>query len=58
MRRYNSSNNAVDSEQIIASNSYNNLGELLTKSLGNGQQTLNYSYNIRGWLKQVTTLPV
>jgi RHS repeat-associated protein len=38
-------------EQTIATNSYNALGQLNKKILGaNTLETLNYDYNIRGWL--------
>jgi RHS repeat-associated protein len=44
-------------EKTIASLSYNELGQLLTKKLhvtaGNGLQTIDYTYNIRGWLKKI-----
>ncbi len=43
-------------EEVIVSNSYNNLGQLKSKKLapaynsGQGLETLNYDYNIRGWM--------
>jgi RHS repeat-associated protein len=43
----------------IGTNSYNELGQLITKYIGNSTSTsthlqqLNYTYNIRGWLKQL-----
>jgi len=44
-------------KQLIASNSYNELGELISKYVGgtnttgtSGLQKVDYSYNIRGWL--------
>jgi RHS repeat-associated protein len=45
-------------ERIIADNSYDELGQMQTKRLGiNGTsaplETLNYEYNIRGWLKSI-----
>ncbi|MGV3504040.1 MAG: DUF6443 domain-containing protein, partial [Adhaeribacter sp.] len=39
-----------DIEEVIARQSYNELGQLQTKQLGNNLQQLDYSYNIRGWL--------
>lgn len=43
---------------VIAANSYNELGQLQQKHLGGDQaqsalQTVDYSYNIRGWLTRV-----
>lgn len=47
-------------EQLIAKNTYDELGQLITKNVGgayaasaNGLQTVDYSYNIRGWLKGI-----
>ncbi|HEU4610022.1 MAG TPA: DUF6443 domain-containing protein, partial [Chitinophagaceae bacterium] len=47
-----------DDKKTIADNTYDELGQLQTKGLGtNGVssylETLNYSYNIRGWLKGI-----
>lgn len=41
--------NAPSDKQIV-SYSYNELGQLLSKTLGNNLETLAYSYNIQGWL--------
>ena len=35
---------------LIAQNNYNELGELEEKNLHGGEQSLDYTYNIRGWL--------
>ncbi len=44
-------------EKTLASLSYNELGQLLTKKLhvtsGTGLQKTDYTYNIRGWLKKI-----
>ncbi|WP_153397351.1 DUF6443 domain-containing protein [Chryseobacterium vaccae] len=45
-------------EEILAQNSYNELSQLETKkvggtSAGSPLQTINYQYNIRGWMKQI-----
>ncbi|AXP79790.1 hypothetical protein CJ739_693 [Mariniflexile rhizosphaerae] len=47
-------------EQLIAENSYDELGQLISKNVGGqyatgatGLQTVDYSYNIRGWLKNI-----
>jgi len=37
-------------DKIISQDSYNELGQLKTKVFGNGIETQNYSYNMRGWL--------
>jgi len=39
-------------QRTIATNSYNHLGELKTKDIG-GMETVEYDYNIRGWLKAI-----
>ncbi|RXG17136.1 RHS repeat-associated protein [Leeuwenhoekiella aestuarii] len=45
-------------EELIAFNEYDELGQLKNKnvggaSTGNGLQTVDYKYNIRGWLKTI-----
>jgi RHS repeat-associated protein len=40
----------TDPEQVIATNEYNELGQLKRKTLGNGVEKQDYTYNIRGWL--------
>ncbi len=47
-----------EEEQLIGANVYNERDQLTTKTLGNVTslyplQTIDYAYNIRGWLKQV-----
>ncbi|MGC4040324.1 MAG: RHS repeat-associated core domain-containing protein [Flavobacterium sp.] len=41
-------------------NTYDNLGQLVAKQIGNGShsplQIVNYKYNIRGWLKQINDI--
>ncbi|MEM8765753.1 MAG: RHS repeat-associated core domain-containing protein, partial [Bacteroidota bacterium] len=45
------------SQELIASNAYNGIGQLQTKSVGNQKtnplQSMDYEYNVRGWLKSV-----
>ncbi|WP_445455986.1 DUF6443 domain-containing protein [Flavobacterium sp. HNIBRBA15423] len=48
------------SEQLIAKNTYDELGQLISKNVGgqdatgaSGLQTVDYNYNIRGWLKNI-----
>lgn len=47
-------------EQLIAKNTYDELGQLISKNVGGedatgalGLQKVDYSYNIRGWLKTI-----
>ncbi len=40
-------------EVLLADNTYNELGELITKKVGNNVQQMDYQYNIRGWLTQI-----
>lgn len=40
----------------VTSNTYNTLGQLITKQIGDGtyfMQTVDYQYNIRGWLTKI-----
>lgn len=43
--------------ELIASNTYDELGQLISKKVGNNNtsptQKVDYSYNIRGWLKEI-----
>ncbi|WP_075340753.1 DUF6443 domain-containing protein [Tenacibaculum agarivorans] len=39
-------------EQIV-NNSYDEIGQLTTKTVGGGLQDVNYKYNVRGWLKEI-----
>lgn len=39
--------------KVIVSKSYSALGQLESKVLGNNVETLNYGYNIRGWLESI-----
>ena len=43
-------NDVAGTKRVIANNSYDELGQLQTRILGNNLETLNYEYNIRGWL--------
>ena len=40
-------------DQLIVTNTYNELGQLTGKAEGNSLETLSYAYNIRGWLTSV-----
>ena len=37
----------------LAANTYNDLGELVSKSVGGSVHQIDYTYNIRGWLKTI-----
>jgi len=41
---------AVNTSSIICNNTYNALGQLQKTVLGNNIETLQYDYNVRGWL--------
>ncbi|GAA4272780.1 DUF6443 domain-containing protein [Aquimarina gracilis] len=40
-------------EEVIAENSYDELGQLVTKKVGGGLQEVDYTYNVRGWLQKI-----
>ncbi len=40
-------------EEMIVSNTYDELGQLQSKTVGSGLQDVNYTYNIRGWLRGI-----
>ncbi|GAA4277922.1 RHS repeat domain-containing protein [Aquimarina mytili] len=40
-------------EEVIVANTYDELGQLQSKIVGGGLQNVDYSYNIRGWLKGI-----
>ncbi|MFD2907963.1 DUF6443 domain-containing protein [Flavobacterium ardleyense] len=50
-------------EELITKNSYDELGQLIAKNVGGlataeplGLQEVNYSYNVRGWLKTINNV--
>ncbi len=43
-------------EQLLAENTYNELGELDVKQVDNGNQIMDYEYNIRGWLTGINNV--
>jgi RHS repeat-associated protein len=43
----------ASSDQLIDSMQYNELGQLINKTLGNNVENLAYGYNIRGWLSTI-----
>ncbi|HVZ55147.1 MAG TPA: hypothetical protein VG870_00690, partial [Chitinophagaceae bacterium] len=40
-------------DQLIATSTYNELGQLQNKALGSGLENLAYAYTIRGWLTHI-----
>lgn len=45
--------NGSSSGTTIVSKTYDQLGQLKSKVLGNSLETQNYTYNIRGWMKSI-----
>lgn len=49
-------------KEVIAENTYDDLGQLVTKGVGNGDtsssrlQDIDYTYNVRGWLKTINDI--
>ncbi|CAL2106845.1 hypothetical protein T190115A13A_20125 [Tenacibaculum sp. 190524A02b] len=44
---------AQGNAEVIVENEYDELGQLKTKKVGGGLQEVDYTYNIRGWLKKI-----
>ncbi|MEN2401766.1 DUF6443 domain-containing protein [Flavobacterium sp. MC2016-06] len=42
--------------ETILSNTYDELGQLISKKIGNTTQNINYTYNIRGWLTGINDI--
>jgi hypothetical protein len=42
--------------ETIASNTYDELGQLIAKKVGNNTQNINYTYNVRGWLTGINNV--
>ncbi|MCD8413653.1 RHS repeat domain-containing protein, partial [Tenacibaculum finnmarkense] len=46
-----------DNAELITSNTYDDLGQLISKKVGNKEasplQTVDYKYNVQGWLKDI-----
>ncbi|UHO38113.1 RHS repeat-associated core domain-containing protein [Chryseobacterium capnotolerans] len=40
-------------EQLLAENIYNEFAQLATKKVGNNLQSIDYAYNVKGWLTDV-----
>ncbi|WP_295230293.1 DUF6443 domain-containing protein [uncultured Chryseobacterium sp.] len=45
----------VDSrpEELLTENTYNDLSQVINKKVGNSLQSIDYAYNVRGWLTDV-----
>ncbi len=43
----------TQNKEVIAENSYDALGQLTSKKVGGGLQKVDYTYNVRGWLKGI-----
>ncbi|PKV52997.1 RHS repeat-associated protein [Aquimarina sp. MAR_2010_214] len=39
--------------EVIVANTYDNLGQLKSKTTGGGLQEVDYTYNVRGWLTKI-----
>jgi len=39
--------------ELLAENTYNELSQLTNKKVGNNLQSIDYAYNIRGWMTQI-----
>ncbi|WP_164463153.1 DUF6443 domain-containing protein [Chryseobacterium indoltheticum] len=42
-----------NTEVLLAENSYNELSQLANKKVGNNLQSIDYTYNIRGWMTHI-----
>lgn len=40
-------------EELLTENSYNDIGQLTMKKVGNNIQEMKYAYNIRGWMTKI-----
>jgi len=40
-------------EELLAENTYNELSQLSNKKVGNNLQSIDYTYNIRGWMTKI-----
>ncbi|OVE55840.1 DUF6443 domain-containing protein [Chryseobacterium mucoviscidosis] len=48
LKHYHQADN--NTEELLAENSYNEKGQLTSKKVGNNLQSIDYTYNIRGWM--------
>ncbi|RKS97292.1 DUF6443 domain-containing protein [Chryseobacterium defluvii] len=40
-------------QELLADNTYNELSQLINKQVGNNLQSIDYQYNIRGWMTRI-----
>ncbi|WP_284462628.1 DUF6443 domain-containing protein [Chryseobacterium sp.] len=40
-------------EQLLTENTYNEVSQLINKKVGNNLQSMDYAYNIRGWMTEI-----
>ncbi|RZS90546.1 DUF6443 domain-containing protein [Aquimarina brevivitae] len=55
-RLINQEQTIADKKETIVQNSYDELGQLQAKTVGGGLQTVDYTYNIRGWLTGINDI--
>lgn len=51
LQKYHTINN--NSETLVSQQTYNEIDQVNVKTLGSSTQTINYTYNIRGWLRGI-----
>lgn len=42
-----------NAEELLSEYTYNDLGQVINKKIGNNLQSIDYEYNIRGWLTKI-----
>lgn len=45
-------------EELLADYTYNDLGEVINKKTGGGLQSIDYTYNVRGWLTGINAADI
>lgn len=45
-------------EELLSDYSYNDLGQVINKKVGNNLQSIDYTYNIRGWLTGINSADI
>jgi len=43
-------------EELLAKYTYNELGQVINKQVGNNLQSIDYNYNVRGWLTDINNV--
>lgn len=54
LKHYHKVNN--NAEVLLAQNTYDDLGKLINKKVGNNLQSIDYTYNVKGWLVMINNL--